>query len=707
MKTKDSQCRSAAAFALRPALFAILVGLSFSLSVHLAARADAAEPGLAHAAALATDKTLAPYFHVKSAGGPGKANGESGSSHLDAMPLKSTDVDVQIAGVIADVKVTQVYANAGASPLEAIYVFPGSTRAAVYGMEMTIGERVLKAKVQPREEARRTYEEAKTAGKSTSLLEQQRPNVFQMNVANIMPGDTIKVELRYTELLLPEAGEYEFVFPTVVGPRYSNQPAATAPESDRWIANPYLRKGEKAPATFRLTVDVVAGMPLHGLHCATHAVKPEFRDPARAVVKLDGGDLLGNDRDFILKYRLADARIESGLLISQGEKENFFLLTVQPPRRIAPAALPPRDYVFIIDVSGSMRGFPLEVSKALLRQLLAALRPEDSFNVMLFSGGSTVLSPQPLPATAQHLASAIDVIDRQHGGGGTELLPALREALRLPNPREAARSIVVITDGYVGCEPEAFELIRGNLGRANLFAFGIGSSVNRHLIEGMARCGQGEPFILTNPAEAEAQAARFREYISAPVLTHIGVDFGKFGAYDVEPASVPDVLADRPVVLFGKWKGDAAGTITVRGKSGAGAYAQTFEVADAKKIEPGAALGHLWARHCIATLSDYLQLGKTDERVRAVTNLGMTYNLLTAFTSFVAVDEVVRNSGAGGNLQTVKQPLPLPKGVENSAVGEQIQTTPEPATWLLLAVAVVIMALKIRRRKGAPCATTA
>ncbi len=657
-----------------------LIALLLALAPFSLAHASNPEPS--------ADKTLSPYFQVK---------GDENSG--DLLPLKSTDVQVTVAGVIADVRVTQTYANAGGVPLEATYIFPGSTRAAVYGMQMTIGDRVLKAEVREREEARHTYEAAKSEGKTASLLEQQRPNVFQMNVANIMPGDTVQVELRYTELLVPEGGEYQFVYPTVVGPRYSNQPESGAPATDKWIANPYLVKGEKSSTAFNISVDVIAGLPLQGLRCDTHAVTPEFRDPNHAVLKLSSGDEPGNDRDFILKYRLADSKIESGLLLSKGEKENFFLLTVQPPKRGTAIALPPRDYVFVLDVSGSMEGFPLDCAKTLIKQLLGTLQTQDCFNVLLFSGGSRLLSPKSLAANSENLARAIHVIDQEHGGGGTELLPALQQALELPNERDAARSIVVVTDGYVGCETAAFDLIRQNLNRANLFAFGIGSSVNRFLIEGMAHAGQGEPLIVTHPDQAKEAVTKFRDYISAPLLTHIKVEYDGFEAFDVEPASVPDVLADRPAVIFGKWKGNPTGTITLRGKSGAGEYAQQFKLAEATSLESTNALGYLWARSRIAMLGDYNQLDHDSERTKEITTLGLTYNLLTAYTSFVAVDNVVRN--VGGKSQLVKQPLPLPAGVENSAVGTPIQTTPEPETWMLLAVLGGFLGYRIYRSRKA------
>jgi Ca-activated chloride channel family protein len=313
-----------------------------------------------------------------------------------------------------------------------------------------------------------------------------------------------------------------------------------------------------------------------------------------------------------------------------------------------------------------------------------------------------MLSPVPLAATPQNLARAVHIIDHEQGGGGTELLPALQQALGTPNESNAARSIVVVTDGYVDCETEAFDLIRNNLNRANVFAFGIGSSINRFLIEGIARAGQGEPFIITHPDQAAQQVQKLQEYISAPLLTHIGIDFGGLDVYDVEPASIPDVLADRPTVVFGKWKGAAQGMITVRGRSGAGEFVQQFAVEGARSLESTDALAYLWARSRIASLSDYIKLAPSDERVKAVTNLGLTYNLLTAYTSFVAVDDVVRNPG--GNATAVKQPLPLAHGLENSAVGPSVPAVPEPETWALLIVGAALLGYKIYQARKARCA---
>jgi len=556
------------------------------------------------------NKTLSPYFLV-----------QSDDPEVDRLPLKSTSANVLISGVIADATVTQVYENRGKRPLEAIYVFPASTRAAVYGMKMTIGERTIIAKIDRRDAARRLYEQAKKQGQSASLLEQQRPNVFQMNVANILPGDVIKVELRYTELLVPEDNVYSFVYPTVVGPRYTGGGAGDSGAADSWAANPYLHEGDPPTYAFHMDVRLSAGLPIQDVFCASHRMNVRYEGPARARLALDPLEARGGNRDLIVKYRLAGGQIQTGLLLFEGEDENFFLLMMQPPEKVETRQIPPREYIFIVDVSGSMHGFPLEVSKKLLKDLIGNLRPEDRFNVLLFAGGSTLMSERSLPATRANVTHALNVIDRQRGGGGTQLLPALKRALALPGTEGCSRSIVIVTDGYVSVEEAAFDLIRNSLGDANMFAFGIGSSVNRHLIEGMARVGMGEPFVVTRPEEAAGTAAGFRDLIQSPVLTDIKVRFDGFQTYDVEPPSIPDVLAQRPVLVFGKWKGEPGGTVRLSGTGGEGVYSRTLNVTDFAPSDENGALPYLWARHRITLLSDYNRLRASDKRVEEVTQL--------------------------------------------------------------------------------------
>jgi len=601
------------------------------------------------------DRTLSPYFFVK------------GEAAVDPLPLKATSARVAIAGVVADVTVTQVYRNTGAKPLEAVYVFPGSTRSAVHAMTMRIGERVLRAQIKARGQARADYERAKQEGRSASLLEQQRPNVFQMNVANILPGDEIRVELSYTELLVPTEGAYRFVFPTVVGPRYAGRAGTASDTGEAWVANPYTHAGEKPATTFDLTLTLAAGMPIARMSCDTHRTTLAYDGRDQATLRLDPSEAQGGNRDFILKYQLAGGAVQSGLLLDQGKDGNTFLLMAQPPKRVAPKDLPPREYVFVMDVSGSQMGFPIEVSKALMKEMIQGLRPQDRFNVMVFEGSAAFWSPEgSVAATPEHTREALAFVGAQHGGGGTELASALRKALSLPRVPGVSRTFVVSTDGYISADGQVFDLIRQNLGSANLFAFGIGSSVNRHLIEGMARAGQGEAFVVTRPGQAAAEAERFRAYVSSPVLTNVRLTANGFAVKDLEPIQLPDVLADRPVLCLGTWTGPARGTVTISGMTGAGPWHQTFDVGQvADRAHP--ALGQLWARQRIQRLSDDDPFGADEGRKAEVTRLGLAYHLLTAFTSFVAVDTQVRN--AGGGVTPVTQPLPMPEGVSDAAIG--------------------------------------
>ena len=625
------------------------------------------------------DKTLSPYFFVK------------GDPSVDRLPLKDTNVEVAVSGVIADVRVTQTYRNEGTRPINASYVFPASTRAAVYAMQMKIRDEIIYAKIKEREQAKQEFEQAKKEGKSASLLEEQRPNVFAMSLANIMPGDDVAIELRYTELLVPTDGVYEFVYPTVVGPRYSSDTETNATDQDKFVKTPYLHQGDKPFSSLHISAHIAAGMPIQELNCPSHQITPQFANTGTADLTLDEADAFQGNRDFILHYRLSGSQIASGLLLYPGKDENFFLYMAQPPARVKPDDIPPREYVFVVDVSGSMEGFPLATAKQLLTDLIGGLRPTDYFNVVLFAGDSTTLSEVPLQANQENISRAVDLISQQRGSGGTELLAAMNQAMALKHQLNTSRSVVLITDGYISAEKAVFDNIRANLTNTNVFVFGIGSGVNRYLIEGVARAGMGEPFVVENEGAAAEAAAKFRAYIESPVLTDIHLQALGFDTYDVQPLNFPDMFAQRPIILFGKYRGPVGGTFQLTGRSGSGDFVTTFDVANAQPDEENRALRYLWARSKITELSDFGDGEPSDDVVKQVTELGLKYNLLTPYTSFIAVREKIVNPN--GDADDVKQPLPMPEGVMDTAIGA------EPDLWWLLAASAFAAAVMLLRRR--------
>lgn len=652
------------------------------------------------------DKTGAPYFYV-----------ETADPSVDSFPLKKTDITVDINGVIADIHVLQTYANEGQNPINASYVFPASTKVTVHGMQMQIGNQIVTAQIKEKEEAEEEFEEAKEEGKSASLLSEEQPNVFSMNVANIMPNDTVSIDLHYTELITPADGTYQFVYPTVVGPRYVSPVIDDCGTREEWTATPYLPEGKLPDSQYNIHVSLSAGVPITELTSSSHKIDIKWDENTKADISLaDPTDYAGN-RDFILDYKLTSEDISTGLMLNTGEKENFFMLMVQPPERFDAKDIPPREYIFVLDISGSMSGFPLDTAKELIKNLVSNLKETDTFNLILFSGASYQMAERSVPATKENIEKAIRIIDYQEGSGGTELAPALEEAIAIPASDDVSRNIVIITDGYIYGENDIFDIIRENAENADFFPFGIGKSVNRYLIEGIAKTGQGEPFIVTDETEASETAKQFKTYIQSPVLTDIQVSFDGFDAYDVEPTILPTLYAQKPIVLLGKWRGEPKGTVTITGKTGAGDYTQTISVAD--MLTPDAnteddhaltasaaavsldsdALSYLWAQKRIEHLTNY-GLNKNNPDIKdELTELGLTYSILTPYTSFIAVLDTVRNPD--GNATDTDQPLPLPLEVSNFALGGYLFGS-EP-TDILLPTALVLLLLvqSLHRRKTA------
>lgn len=630
-----------------------------------------------------TDATLAPYFLI-----------DGMDTATDSFPLKETNVSVNINGIFAETFVTQTYSNEGQEPINATYVFPASSRVTIHGMKMEIGDEIITAKIKEKEEARHDYEQAKSEGKSASLLEQQRPNVFTMDVANVMPGDIIRIELHYTEMITPTDGIYQFVFPTVAGPRYTSPSVPKSLKAETWIASPFLRLGDTPREKYNINVNLSAGVPITDLQCGSHKIDVAWDNQTSARISLSNPEEFAGNRDFILDYKLTGTEISSGLMLGTGESENFFLLMVQPPERYTPETIPPREYIFILDVSGSMYGFPLDTSKELIRNLAGSLRESDRFNVILFSDSLIQMSPESVPATAENVQKAFALIDNEEGGGGTELAPALETALAIPASPGAARSVIAITDGYISGEREIFDIIGRNIGTTNFFSFGIGSSVNRYLIDGIAKTGLGESFVVTDPSEAAATADRFRTYIQSPVLTDVQVTYDGFDVYDIEPPTLSTLFASRPIVLFGKWKGEPSGTIYITGKTGGRDYAEDIPVSAAIPLEANNIIQYLWARTRVERLTDY---GITEDlqanAKKEVTELGLHYSMMTPYTSFIAVTEKVRNTE--GKSTDVKQPLPIPMNVSEWAIGNGYTVGSEPGSLLLVLLMAAALLLNV------------
>jgi Ca-activated chloride channel family protein len=600
---------------------------------------------------------------------------DPGGETLGDFPLEHTDVRTEISGFLASTVVRQTFTNPYPDVIEAVYVFPLPTSAAVNDFLMEIGDRRIRGIIRPREEAQRLYEEARARGQTASLLTQERDNVFTQNVANIEAGGEVVIHITYFHTLAYEKGTYEYVFPMVVGPRYTPGGGGTTPNTDEVpdasrVTPPVLREGERSGHDISVLVDVDAGTPIREVSVPTHDVHIEHVGLTRSIVRLSEADSIPN-RDFIVRYRVAGDAPGVGILAHRGESGGFFTLMLVPQLDPRDADVTPREVTFILDTSGSMEGIPLETSKAVVRRALRTLRPGDRFNIIRFAGDTEMLFPAPVENSEENVRKGMDYLEGMRGAGGTEMIRGLDAYLQTARDPACIRIVCFLTDGFVTNDDGILRMVKEEGQDARWFAFGIGSSVNRYLIGGIGKYGNGAAhFVIPRDEDhAEKAAATFQERIDAPVLVDIAVDYGDLPIADVYPERIPDLFTGQPIVLKGRYTKAAEGTIRVIGRVGDRTVTIPVDVELAGVERRNEALGPVWARQRIADLSGDLISNPDDEDViQRITNLALEFRLVSAYTSFVAVnaDRIV---GDGKPIK-ILVPVEIPEDVSREgAVG--------------------------------------
>jgi Ca-activated chloride channel family protein len=604
---------------------------------------------------------------------------------LVPVPLKHTDVKASVSGYIATVDVIQQFHNPFAEKIEAVYVFPLPANAAVNEFVMTVGDRRIRGIIRDRQEAQRIYQEAKSQGYVASLLTQERPNIFTQSVANIEPGKQIDINIRYFNTLAYSDGWYEFVFPMVVGPRF-NPPGMTdgvgavgqgaRGASGQKTEVTYLRPGKRSGHDIALAVKLDAGVAVESLRCVNHKVSVKRLDDRRAEVSLDPGDTIPN-KDFVLRYKVAGEQVKSGLIAHKGERGGYFTLMLVPPESLKNLPRKPLEFVFTIDVSGSMSGQPIEQAKAAVRHAIASMRPEDTFQIVQFDSSAQQMSPQPLPATAENRQQAARYINNLSGGGGTMMLEGMRRSLQFPHDENRLRFVSFLTDGYIGNETEILGAMHGWLGPARVFSFGVGSSPNRYLLDHMAKMGNGATAYLSLNDDAKAVMADYFDRVSHPALTDLEIDFGGMQVTEVFPRKLPDLFVGRPVILTGKFTGNANGAIKVKGRVGNETHAFEIPVSQEQQAAMDTkALPAVWARMKIADLADEAAWNPNADLAGQVRQVALEYGLMSSYTAFVAVDSLRRTEGNHGT--TIDVPVPVPAGVRYETTVQEAKKTPPP-----------------------------
>lgn len=602
---------------------------------------------------------------------------------LVPMPLKHTGVNASVTGYIATVDVKQQFHNPFDSKIEAVYQFPLPQDAAVSEFVMEVGptedRRQIRGIIREKEEAERIYANARAQGFNTSLLKQVRPNLFEQKVANIEPGKQIDINIRYFNTLGYADGWYTFTFPMVVGPRFN--PSGT-PDPVHAVAHgvrgdlsrpakgttvSYLRPTERTGHDINVSLNIDAGVSIEEAKCLTHTVSATNpnNSPNQLKVDLSPNDTIPN-KDFVFAFRVAGKQMKSGLVTHTDAKgDKFFTLMLYPPAGLNQLDRQPMEMVFVLDCSGSMSGEPMQQSKDAMKHALKQLRPDDTFQIIQFSNNASQLGEKPLPATPRNIKRAISYVDRLSGQGSTQMIEGIKAALDFPHDRERYRVVTFLTDGYIGNEQQILHEMNNRIGDARVFSFGVGSSTNRFLLDRMASIGRGASAYLLPDTSGKEIMDLYFDRISHPAMTDLSISWGAANVSQVYPTRVPDLIVGRPVILTGKYTGELS-DIRINGS------AANHDLSIAIDNKDGAshpALAQVWARRKIAGLMDQMTIDGNDEYEPTVLNTALQYNLVSAYTAFIAVDASRVTAGDTGT--TVHQPLPVPAGVKyETTVGE-------------------------------------
>jgi Ca-activated chloride channel family protein len=591
--------------------------------------------------------------------------------------LLSTDVELDINGLVARVAVRQQFRNESAEWVEGVYVFPLPDKAAVDRMRLHVGDRFIEGEIQEKERARKTYEQAKQAGKKTSLVEQQRANLFTTSVANVAPGELVIVEIEYLEDVRYEDGRFSIRFPMTLTPRYIAGQGLPDKVGNGWsndtdrvpdaslITPPVVRSSSGHKIS--LTAEVNAGTPLEIVASRYHPVTVA-EDGGEYRVALDG-DKVPMDHDFELVWQpvpSAEPRAMAFTEIVDGQP--YHLLMVMPPdQEAAPGSPMPREIILVVDTSGSMHGVSMAQAKRAVHMAVKGLQATDRFNVIEFNSVTASLFPSSVAASPANVRKAVNFVQQLNANGGTEMRPALSFALRGEPPETHLRQIVFITDGSVGNEDELFTMIDERLGNARLFTVGIGSAPNSWFMRKAAESGRGSyTFISAVHEVGERMNTLFRK-LEQPQVTDIEVQWPSGVVVDSYPTTVPDLYFGEPVTVKVRASGDYrdGDTVRVSGNSVSGSWARTLPVRSAQASSGVAAL---WARARIGELLDAERRGRDSDEVRSdIVETALAHKLVSKFTSLVAVDKTPARP-AGDPLSSEQVPNLLPYGQSTNAI---------------------------------------
>ncbi len=604
-------------------------------------------------------------------------------------PLLSQDIDIKISGITARVTVKQEFINLEPVWLDARYVFPLPDACSVDHLLMRIGEREIKGVIREKQEARRLHEVARREGRKSSLVEQNRPNIFTTDIANIAPGEKISVSIEYQQEVVPVDSIFSIRFPMVVAPRYIPGEAVRfsatgwAPDTDQVTdgskISPPVDLAGKTTIPVRLKIDLASGFPLKRIESLYHGIRVKELEEGHYFITLDGQ--VKADRDFVLEWEATEGKETTGALFAETMGKNQYLLLMLMPPDAVPNVSVAREVVFILDISGSMAGTSIVQAKKAMGLALARLQPVDRFNLIVFNQEARSLFSESKPAERKNIQKALGYIDALQADGGTEMKGALLLALDGKHHHSRIRQVVFVTDGAVGNEDALFGIIEKRLGDSRLFTVGIGSAPNSYFMTRAARVGRGTFTYIGRVSEVQEKVGALFNKLEHPVISDIRIDLGSNGnEIEYYPNPIPDLYNGEPLVITLKtgWENES---LHITGREAGNSWEM---VVDATKFGKRKGVGTLWARRKIRSSMEALALGMDEQKVKdVVLKTALEHHLVSKYTSLVATDTMVSRPADTDTEQSMVKTHPV-HGWQAAAVFGGGSRTATPSTLFLL-----------------------
>ena len=424
---------------------------------------------------------------------------------LRELALKKVKITGNVIGKFGSFEIEQVYKNNTKDVLEVGYTFPIVETATVVGFEINVGDKVLNGKCKEKGEAKKEYQKNIVKGNSAYMMEQETNNIFKISVGKIDRDEEVKVKIQYIDKFEIIDNKIQVLMPTLVTPRYKSN------ITDKLVYG-------KVDYTIDFNINIIKSLNRKSIYCPSHKINVIDEDKTERVEVLNY-DL---SKDFKLQIELKSELLSNAITSKTKDEKDMIYLSFMP-EILDSYEDSEKEYLFIIDVSGSMMGEKLDETKRAVIECLKQLDVGDKFNIIPFESQFEAMNIKSIEYNEENMKKAIEYINKLKPLGGTEILNPIKFALY---EKEKDKIILLFTDGQVGNEDEIIRFVENNVNRSRIFSFGIDTNVNSSFIKQLAKAGNGKAELIQPNEKIDDKIIRTFARIQTPLLEELTIDYG-------------------------------------------------------------------------------------------------------------------------------------------------------------------------------------